>query len=155
MRSTVSKLIIGVAITAIGMLAANSSLGTWKLNAAKSKSTGTNPLKTLTTVREATPDGGIKVTRTGQMTDGTAVNASYTCKYDGKECPATGGQYNTISIKRIDANTTSYETRMTGGKYHTTGRSVISADGKTMTQVSTGTDAAGKPVTTTLVFDRQ
>jgi hypothetical protein len=155
MRSVVAKLFIGMAITAIGMFGADSSLGTWKLNAAKSKTTSTNPTKSQTNVREATPDGGIKVTRTGQMADGTAVNASYTCKYDGKECPATGGQYNTISIKRVDANTTSYEVRMTGGKYHMTGRSVISADGKTMTQISTGTDAAGKPVTQTVVFDKQ
>jgi hypothetical protein len=155
MRRTVAKLFIGMAITAIGMFGADSSLGTWKLNVAKSKSTSTNPYKSLTVVREATPDGGLKATRTGQMTDGTAVNAGFTCKYDGKECPATGGQYNTISIKRIDANTISHETRITGGKYHMTGHTVISADGKTMTQSTTGTDAAGKSVTSTLVFDKQ
>jgi hypothetical protein len=36
-----------------------------------------------------------------------------------------------------------------------TGRTVISADGKTRTQTFKGTDADGKPVTQTLVFDRQ
>jgi hypothetical protein len=148
-------LIIGMAITAIGMFGADSSLGTWKYNAAKSKSTSTNPIKSRTDVREATPDGGVKMTRTGQFTDGTAVNASYTCKYDGKECPATGGQYDTISIKRVDANTFSWEVRKTGGKHHMSGRTVVSKDGKTLTQTSTGTDAAGKPVTQTTVADKQ
>jgi len=35
------------------------------------------------------------------------------------------------------------------------GRNVISKDGKTMAQTSKGTDAEGKPVTQTLVFDKQ
>jgi hypothetical protein len=43
----------------------------------------------------------------------------------------------------------------TGGKYHATGRNVISKDGKTMTQTATGTDAEGKPVSATTVFDKQ
>jgi hypothetical protein len=89
------------------------------------------------------------------LTDGTSLSSSYTYKYDGKENPVTGGPYDTISVKRVDADTTSFETRKTGGKYHTTGRSVVSKDGKMRTQTSTGTDAAGKPVTATLVFDRQ
>ena len=155
MRSNVAKLFIGMAITAIGMYAADSSLGTWKYNAAKSKTTSSNPIKSQTDVREATADGAEKVTRTGQLTDGTSLNSSYTFKYDGKEYPATGGQFDTISVKRIDTNTISWEVRKTGGKYHMTGRTVISADGKTRTQTSTGTDAAGKPATATVVFDKQ
>lgn len=149
------SMIIGMAITAIGMFGANSSAGTWKYNAAKSKTTSTNPIKSLTDVREAAPDGGEKVTRTGQLADGTSLNSTYTFKYDGREYAATGGQFDTISVKRIDANTTSFEVRKTGGKYHMTGRSVVSKDGKTRTQTSTGTDAAGKSVTATLVFDKQ
>jgi hypothetical protein len=146
---------IVMAITAIAAFGADSSLGTWKYNAAKSKTTSTNPIKSQTDVREATRDGGVKLTRTGQLADGTSVNYSFTYKYDGKEYPVAGGPYDTISVKRIDANTTSYEVRKTGGKYHFAGRTVISQDGKTMTQTSTGTDAEGKPVTQTSVFDRQ
>jgi hypothetical protein len=149
------SMIVAMAITAIGMFGANSSAGTWKYNAAKSKTTSTNPIRSQTEVREETIDGGEKVTRTGQLTDDTSLNSSYTFKYDGKEYPATGGQFDTISVKRIDANTISWEVRKTGGKYHMTGRSVVSSDGKTRTQTSTGTDAAGKPVTSTLVFDKQ
>ena len=158
MRNTVAKLFIGMAIAAIGMFGADSSLGTWKYNAAKSKSTSTNPnpIKSLTVVREATPDGGVKETTTGQLMDGTPVNSSYTFKYDGKEYPVTGSRsFDTISVKRIDANTTSWEARKTGGKLHLTGRTVISKDGKTMTRTSKGTDAEGKPGAGTRVFDRQ
>jgi hypothetical protein len=155
MRNIAAKLVIGVAITAIGMFGADSTVGTWKYNAAKSKTTNTNPIKSQTDVREATPDGGAKDTRTGQLMDGTPSNYTYTYKYDGKESPVTGAPFDTISVKRIDANTTSFEVKMTGGKYHLTGRNVISKDGKTLTQTSKGTDAEGKPVTSTIVFDKQ
>ena len=37
----------------------------------------------------------------------------------------------------------------------TTGQTVISPDGKTLTQTIKGTDAQGKPVTATQVFDKQ
>ena len=57
------------------MLGADTSVATWKFNAAKSKTTSANPIKSQTDVREATPDGGVKVTRTGQMTDGNASEA--------------------------------------------------------------------------------
>jgi hypothetical protein len=155
MRNIVAKLVIGAAITTVGMFGADSSVGTWKYNAAKSKTTSTNPTKSQTDVREATPDGGVKVTRTGQLTDGTSVDYSFTYKYDGKEYPVTAGPFDTISVKRINANTTSWVASKTGGKYHVTGRTAISKDGKTLTQTSKGTDTEGKPVTQTLVFDRQ
>ncbi len=79
------SVLIGMAITAIGMFGADSSLGTWKYNAAKSKTTSTNPIKSQTDVREAAPGGGEKVIRTGQLADGTSLNSTYTFKYDGGE----------------------------------------------------------------------
>jgi hypothetical protein len=155
MRSIAAKVFIGMAITAIGVFAADSSVATWKYNAAKSKTTSTNPIKSQTDVREAAPDGGVKVTRTGQSADGTTLNSIYAYQYDGKESPATGGPFDTVSAKRVDADTTSWEVKKTGGKYHFTGRNVISKDGKTLTQISKGTDAEGKSVTQTLAFDKQ
>jgi hypothetical protein len=144
--------VLALATTA---MAADTSVGTWKLNAAKSKNTSTNPPKSQTDVREATPDGGIKVTRTGQLVDGTPSNYSFTYKYDGKEYPVTGAPFDTISVKRIKANTWSWDVKKTGGKYNLTGRNVISKDGKTMIQTAKGTDAEGKAVASTIVFERQ
>jgi hypothetical protein len=153
MQRIAAKLIVGVAITVIGMFAADSSVGTWKLNPAKS--TASSTLKSRTDVREATPDGGVKVTRTEQMATGEPSNSNYTYKYDGKSYPATGGQFDTLSVKRVNANAVSWEAKKTGGKYHQKGRTVISKDGKTMTQTFKGTDADGKRVQGTNVYDKQ
>jgi hypothetical protein len=155
MRRVAVKLFIIMAITSIGAFGADSSVGTWNLNVAKSKYTGANPIRSQTDVREATPDGGVKITRTGQLANGTPANYSYAYKYDGKEYPVTGAPFDAISVKRIDANTWSWEVKKTGGKYHATGRTSISKDGKTMTQTSTGTDADGKTFSQTLVYEKQ
>ena len=155
MQKIVAKLVIGLAITAIGMFGADIMIGTWKFNAAKSKSTSSNPVKSRTEVWKTTPDGGVQVTRTEQWADGSAINASYAFKYDGKEYPVTGAPWDTIAVKRRDAYTTFFEIKKTGGKLHITGRNSISRDGKTKTLISNGTDAQGKLVQSTTVFDKQ
>ncbi len=155
MRKIIAKLAIGTLITAMGIFGADTSLGTWKLDPTKSTSTG-KLSKSRTDMFEATPDGGVKVTRTEERADGTAINFSYTYKTDGKKYPVTGGPFDTISVKRVDANTTSIEVvKKTDGTYHQKGRNVFSKDGKTRTLTAKGTDIQGKPVTSTLVFDRQ
>ena len=156
MRKIIVMLIAGLAISAIGLFGADNSLGTWKRNVAKSKYTPTpaNPITSLTMVREAS-EGGVKSTATGQRKDGAAVNSTYTAKYDGKEYPVTDAPWDTISIKQIDANTLTTETKKTGGKYHATGRITISKDGKTMTFTNKGTDADGKPAKNKIVYEKQ
>ena len=89
------------------------------------------------------------------MADGTVVNYSVTFKYDGHEYPATGAPYDFVSVKRINGTTTTFSTRKSDGKYRMTGQSVVSKDGKTLTQKYKGVDAQGKPVVSTLVFNRQ
>jgi hypothetical protein len=143
------------AITAIATFGADTSLGTWKYNAAKSRSTSTNPIESRTDLREATADGSVKLTSTEQRADGTSSILSFTCKYDGREYPITGGAYDTISVKRVYSDTTSFKVKKSGGTYHLTGRNFVSKAGKTLTQTSKGTDAEGKPVTEKLVFDKQ
>jgi hypothetical protein len=153
MRNIITKLVLGVAITTIAMFGADNSLGTWKRNIEKSKTS--TAYKSVTMFRETSGDS-VKVTNTGMREDGTTVTWSYTAKYDGKEYPVTGsGPFDTISIKQIDANTFTTVARAKGGKYHTTGRTVISKDGKTTTLTTKGTDADGKPFTQTIVSERQ
>ena len=154
MQSILAKLVLGLSITTIGIFGADNSLGTWKRNIDKSTGSGPRTVKSLTTVREAS-EGGVKVTTTGERMDGTAINSSYTGKYDGKEYPVTGAQWDTISIKQVNANTFTSETKKTGGKYHSKGRTVISKDGKTMTTTTKGTNAEGKPTTATIVSEKQ
>jgi hypothetical protein len=154
MQNIVKKLIVGIAITAIGAFAADNSLGTWKLNMAKSKFSPAAPVKNLTSTREAS-DGGVKVTSTGERADGAAVNASYTAKYDGKDSPVTGSPYDTIAIKQVNANTFTFTQKKTGGKYNVSGRTVVSKDGKSMTSTLKGTNADGKAYHATMVYDKQ
>jgi hypothetical protein len=42
-----------------------------------------------------------------------------------------------------------------GGKVTTTGNIIVAADGKTRTLTVSGTDAAGKKVTSVAVYDKQ
>jgi hypothetical protein len=58
-------------------------------------------------------------------------------------------------MKQIDANTFTSEVKKTGGKYHATGRTVISKDGKTMTTTTKGTNAEGQPSSGTLIYEKQ
>ncbi len=158
MRNVLSRVFIGVAVTAIAMFGADNSIGTWKRNVAKSKVTpaNKNPIRSLTLVYEGT-DGGVKLTATGERQDGTAINSSSSIKYDGKEHPVTGTgtPWDSTSMKQIDANTFTFESKKTGGKYHTKGRTVISKDGKTMTTTAKGTNAEGQPTSSTLIYEKQ
>jgi hypothetical protein len=154
MRKVLAQFTIGLAILTSVAFAADNSLGTWKLDMAKSKFSPAAPVKSLSSVREAA-DGGLKVTTTGEQADGTAINASYTAKYDGNETPVTGAPYDTISIKQVNANTLTFTQKKKDGKYSVTGRSVVSKDGKTMTSTIKGTNADGKAYSATMVWDKQ
>jgi hypothetical protein len=141
-------------ICAVASFGADNSLGTWKLNASKSTFSPPQPVKSLTTRRESS-GAGVKVTTTGEFSDGTPIESGYTAKYDGTPAPVDGTAWDTISIKQVDADTFTTETRRTGGKYHATARVKISADGKTMTVTANGTNVDGKPFTSTSVYEKQ
>jgi hypothetical protein len=131
---------------------ANPLLGTWKLNVAKSKYTGTPMPKEMTRTVDADGDS-VKYTYAGTAADGSPVSYGFTVKYDGKDYPMTGtapGGIDMIAIKRINANT--YEaTQKKAGKVaaHTTVE--ISTDGKVATITSKGTDSTSYVA----VYDKQ
>ncbi|HLY20571.1 MAG TPA: hypothetical protein VKR61_25260 [Bryobacteraceae bacterium] len=157
MRRIFSRALAVLAITGVAALAADNSIGSWKVNVAKSKyAPPPMVVKSLTTVREAAPDG-VKVTITGETTDGTAVNANYTAKYDGTWATVggSGAPYDTIAVKQLNASTFTYEAKNSKGKYHVTGRSVVSKDGKTMTTTAKGLDPNGAALSMTLVYEKQ
>lgn len=87
---------------------------------------------------------------------GAAQQFSYTTSLDGKDSPITGNNPNAdaIAVKRIDA-TTLEAVNKRGGKVTTTQRNVVSADGKTRTVTTTGTDAQGQKVNNVAVFEKQ
>jgi hypothetical protein len=153
MQRSLLKSILGVAI-AVAAFAADKTLGTWKLNLEKSHFSPTAPVRSLTISREQS-DGGVKTTTTGEQLDGTAIHASYTAKYDGKEYDVTGAPYDTISFKQLNAHTFTFAQKKKGGTYNVTGRSAISPDGKTMTNTVNGTNAQGDTYSATMVWDKQ
>lgn len=128
--------------------------GTWKLNVAKSKySPGPAP-KGLTVKWE--PAGqGVKSSAEGIGADGKPAKATYTANYDGKEYPMTGSPaVDTISLRRIDANTVERTDRKAGKVVQVLTR-VMAKDGKSFTVTTKGTNAKGEPVHNVSVFEKQ
>ena len=156
MRRILSKTLLALAITTVAAFGADNTLGTWKLNAAKSTYTpAPMPIKSLTVTRGASY-GGVNQTTNGERADGTALNSRYAAKYDGKDVQVSGNaQYDTIAIKQVNANTLTDERKKTGGPYKATGRTLVSNGGKTMTTTTKGTNADGKEFTQIFVYEKQ
>lgn len=135
------------------LAADDASMGTWKLNEAKSKFSPGAP-KNTTVVYEAAGDS-VKVTVDGVGADGKPSHNEWTGKFDGKDYPVTGdSNADTRSYKRVDAHTLKL-TNKKGDKVAMSGTATVSADGKTRTVVISGTDESGKKVTATAVYDKQ
>jgi hypothetical protein len=130
-------------------------VGTWRLNVAKSKYSPGPPPKSQTTTYEAAGKG-YKVSVKSEPTSGPVQQWSYTTNLDGKDAPVTGNNPNADmqAVKRIDANTLESVNKK-GGKVTTTQRNVVSADGKTRTVTTTGTDGQGQKVNNVAVFEKQ
>ena len=129
------------------------NMGTWKLNEAKSKFSPGAP-KNTSVVYEAAGDS-VKVTVDGVGTDGKPSHNEWTGKFDGNDYPLTGdATADSRSYKKIDARTMEL-TNKKGGKPVVTGKIAISADGKSRTVTTRGTDASGKKVSATAVYDKQ
>lgn len=127
--------------------------GTWELNLAKSKfSPGPAP-KSQTRTYTVTGDE-VKYSLKGIDAEGKPTLVEYTAKYDGKDYPLTGApDFDTISLKRLNATTTQ-ATLKKGGKVVQTTRRVVSKDGKSLTLTTKGTNAKGQAVSNVAVFDK-
>jgi len=130
----------------------NPQMGTWKLNEAKSKLAG--KARNHTVVYEAAGDQ-TKVTVDGVDENGGTVHSEWTGKFDGKDYPVTGDANSDVrSYRTINKNTLAISGKK-NGKVTLSGRIVVSRDGKTRTVTTTTTNAQGKRVTNTAVYDRQ
>ena len=140
---------VGVAVC----FADDANMGTWKLNEAKSKLAPGAP-KNNTVVYEAAGDN-VKVTVDGTDKDGKATHNEWTGKFDGKDYPVTGDPSSDArSYTKIDDRTLGLNVKK-GGKVTTSGRIVVSADGKSRTVTTSGTDSKGTKVKSTAVYDKQ
>jgi hypothetical protein len=133
--------------------ASDAQIGSWKLNEAKSKLAAGMP-KNSTVVFEAAGDS-VKVTIDGTDSGGKPAHNEWTGKLDGKENPVTGDpNSDTRSYKQIDDHTLAFTIKK-GGKVTISGRVVVSADGKTRTVTTSGTDPQGQKFKSTTVYDKQ
>lgn len=147
-------LAFAMCLTAVMCLAASDAMmGTWKVNEAKSKF-GAGAPKNSTVTYEAAGDS-VKVSIDGTAPDGTATHSEWTGKFDGKDYPSTGNPHEDMrSSKQIDDHTLHVVSKK-DGKVVLTAHVVISADGKTRTVTTTGTDDKGKKYKSVVVYDKQ
>jgi len=154
MKAKTSVLTLALCFVAAAVcFASDAQMGTWTLNEAKSKLAAGMP-KNNAVVFEAAGDS-VKVTIDGTDIEGKPAHNEWTGKLDGKDYPVTGDpNSDSRSYKQINDRTLEFTVKKTG-EVTITGRVVVSADGKTRTVTTSGTDPQGKKFKSTTVYDKQ
>lgn len=147
-----TRLGLALVMLASALIAADPSVGTWKINIEKSKLRNPEAWKGRGMIIEATGPDSYKVTFERPKADGTIDRTTDVVSLDGKENPTSQGSVRVS--KRIDARHT-YDIFKKDGKEVGSLDSVISPDGKTMTNHSKTVDANGKEQEDFRVFDKQ
>ena len=150
--------LMGLAVVALPQSAfAQSSplIGTWKLNLEKSKfPSGTAPRSQSSTFQQ----DGQNIKNTNQTIDsqGNAATSVFLHIYDGQPHPTTGNPlYDTSAYLRLDGNTIAFS-RFMDGKLIQIGTVVVSQDGKSRTNTTSGVVGPnGLTGTTVSVYDKQ
>jgi hypothetical protein len=156
MQSIIKTLFVG-AILAFGAgtaFAADSAIGTWNLNVAKSTfSPGPAP-KSQTRTYSASAEGVVlTIATTGA--DGKQSTTSLTFKYDGKYYPVSGNSdFDKVAVTRVNASTV-HSKQTKAGAVVGTGARTVSKDGKTLTFKQKGTHADGTKYEDVSVYDKQ
>ena len=137
----------------------NPFLGTWKLNTAKSKSSPTPVPQSLTVKFEA--DGeNVRRTATGIDGEGKPIMQGgpegSSIAWDGKDyaVQAPDGPPMTVAVKRVNDNRNDVTVKR-DGKVTVTIRSVVSKDGKTITNTVDGVDEKGEKFHAVEVLEKQ
>ena len=133
--------------------AENPNMGTWKLNEAKSNIPA-GMLKNTMVVYSADGDN-IKVVTDGTDGKGNPMHTEWTGKFDGKDYPLSGDPTaDSRSYKKVNERILTLA-NMKDGNVTTSGRIVVSADGKTRKLTVSAKDSAGKKITSTAIYDKQ
>jgi endonuclease YncB( thermonuclease family) len=140
---------IGAALS----FAENPNMGTWKLDEAKSHIPA-GFMKNSTVVYAADGDN-VKVTTDGTDRDGRPMHTEWTGKFDGKDYPLSGDPTaDSRSYRKLNERVLLLANKK-DGKAVTSGRIIVSADGKTRTLKVSGTDSSGKKVSSEAVYEKQ
>ncbi len=128
-------------------------MGTWQLNAAKSKMAAGGVKNS--TVAYTMSGGDVTCTIDGTDASGQAIHSVWTGKLDGKDYPVTGDPNSDARSYRVISSHTLMATEKKGGKVVDHARIVVSADGKTRTVTVRGVDAKGMKTVSVAVYDKQ
>jgi len=149
---------IAIGPNVLAQAAKDPILGTWLLNLEKSTFEGTAAPGKRTMTFQVVGDAIKHTTATIPVgVPGIVVAGAneYTAKYDGTDVHITGSFLDTVSLKRIDARTVE-RTGKVGGQVVETYTRVLSADGKTLTVTTKGTNPTTMTdYTSVQVFERQ
>ena len=128
--------------------------GTWVLNVEKSSFKAAPGPRGQIRTYALTPGGLEKMTARGVAADKRPTLVKYEARYDGKDYDITGSTGgDKISLRRIDAQTTE-SSQKRDGKPVIVARRTVSADGQTLTVVSTGALPDGQRIDSTLLFEK-
>jgi hypothetical protein len=153
MKKIVAIAMLGTLFLGTTAFAADAVDGTWKLDVAKSKFSGTAPTSGTRVYSEGADGTTLDQRMVGA--DGKEASMRVTLAYDGKVHPITGNpDADAGTGKAINARTGDF-TLTKGGKTTGTVHRVVSTDGKTLTVHNKGTHADGTPYDDKLVFDKQ
>jgi ribosomal protein L21E len=131
----------------------NVNLGTWKLNESKSK-IGAGMQKSTTVVYVADGDN-VKITVDGTTADGKPLHSEWTGKFDGKDYAVTGDPASDMrAYTQVNPHTLHMVVKK-DGKETSTGRIIVSPDGKSRTVTISGTDSKGKKISAKSVYDKE
>jgi hypothetical protein len=154
MRTLCLSLIICALTRAAPIAQATDPLvATWTVNMARSKYDPGPAPKSLTMMVKPS-EQGYTITQDEVAANGQQSHVIIILRPDGKEYPVEGRANTTVATTRINPRTYERVTRV-NGKVTLTSRTVVSADGKTRTTTTTGTDAQGNPVHELVIYDRK
>jgi hypothetical protein len=150
---------LAVAVVAVVALVtpafAQNPVGVWKANIAKSKySPGPAP-KSVTITTTAVAGGSFRSINETVPATGAPAKTDTTYRFDGKDNKITGNpNADTQSYTRVDDRHWTVVSKK-AGKVTMTSKVELAADGKSRTTTQTGTDAQGKAVNNTIVYEKQ
>jgi hypothetical protein len=133
-------------------------IGSWKLDLAKSTFTpGPGPKSNRVTI-ETAAGGAQKHTFDGVNAQGQAAHSERLAKFDGTDIPLqavtpASNNSTTNAFRRVGDRSFEVVVKV-GGTVTTTNRIVVSADGRTLTQTTTGINAQGQTVSNVSVCEK-
>lgn len=153
MKSKTTLVSFAVWLAAGAVCFGSSFDGTWKLNAKKSH-LGPGMDRNNTVKYEMAFPFRTKVTIDGTDAKGKHTHDEWIGMFDGKDYPVAGDpESDSRGYRKIDDRTMDFWVKK-NGKVTVNGKIVVAPNGKTRTVTATATNAKGKKVTTTAVYDK-